>query len=117
MLQMRWINPKRILVWLKERKRRFSKKSPYQKFIFVRDCNNMLLSVVGCNFMHPKYRKSVLTLIPATLIVDYFALMFYTIYYYREHTLQALRSTTLASLILPVNAKKQNTNNSLCIVI
>lgn len=78
------MNPMRIVVRLTERKRIFSEKSPYQKFILVQD---WLLSDVGCNFMHPKYRKNVLTLIPATLIVDYFALIFYTIYYCREQYL------------------------------
>lgn len=109
---MRWIND--IANWLKQRKRIFFKKSPYQKFCLVRDCNNLLLSVVGCNFMHPTYRKNVLTLIPAALITDYFTLMFYTIYYYGGQPLQATKSTTLSSLILPVNTIK---NKSIIIIL
>lgn len=83
-------------------KKKFLAKDPLEKWNYVRNINSFLLKVIGCDFLNGNYTYTLNTLLPVFLFVDYFCLMLYTLYYYRNEPLKALESTPMAGIMFPV---------------
>lgn len=66
----------------KSPKQRYLEKTPYEKWLFVRNINVFMLGVVGCEVVEPNYKPNLKTLIPMYMQVNYFVLLAYTCYYY-----------------------------------
>lgn len=93
---------KRITKKIKNIKKLFLSKTPHQKFTLVRDLATFILKFIGCHVMAPNYKPNIVSCIPTFLTINYFSLMSYTIYYYRHEPLQALQSTPILCIIIPV---------------
>lgn len=83
-------------------KKEYLGKSPHEKWFFVRKINSLMLIVFGCEFMEANYKPSIRSLTPVYLIANYFGLLVYTLYYYRNDPFRALEPTPAAGLYLPV---------------
>lgn len=79
--------------------KKFLTKSPREKSLFFRKCISSTLGAYGCNFLD---KQSTWGVIPAILQFHYFAIMIYTIFYYRNDPVEAVKATSGLGLYLPV---------------
>lgn len=84
------------------------KKSPLDKWLFVRKINVWMFKVGGCVFMEPNFKPSFLTLIPAWVQLNYYILAIYTIYYYLDDPKRALVATIPLGRYVPVRSSTFN---------
>lgn len=94
-----------LLIWLRFRKvkQNYLAKSPLEKWNFVRQINYKLLSVIGVQFMQADYKMHANTFIGVYLVLNYYILMIYTWYYYRNDPYRALISTPALGTFVPVS--------------
>lgn len=83
-------------------KQKILKKSPLEKYLMVRRLNMFLLRLIGVDIMDEGYKFRFETWIPMYLVLNYFSLMFYTLYYYRNEPFRAIQSTPTSGQVLPV---------------
>lgn len=78
-------------------------KSPYKKWLFVRNGLAFVLSTCGCNALDPHYKTSFRALINVYVFLNYFGLLIYTLYYYRDDPFRALQATAPIGFMAPVS--------------
>lgn len=81
----------------------FSAKSPLDKWLHYRRLNIYLLELVGAGFMAENYKVQWRTWIPMYVGVNYFSLLIYTGYYYRNEPFKALQPTVITGIMVPVS--------------
>lgn len=96
-------NIKRFCFNFKDFKREYLAKSPLEKWFFVRSVNVFAFEVIGTQFMKDDYKIHFQTFIPLYLMVNYFSLLIYTLFYYRNEPFRALQSTPMCGLMVPVS--------------
>lgn len=89
-------------------KQKFSNKSPHEKFLLVKSVNAFLLQFIGVDVMQDDFKIRFETWIPAYLCVNYFSLMFYSIYYYWDDPFRAIQSTPNSGQVIPVRFHNQH---------
>lgn len=102
---MRWYNklqPKFILGKYTKFKENFLLKSPYEKWLLIRNSSTFLLQFIGCNVMDPNFKRNIVTVVPALLALGYAISMFYTLFYYRDQPMRALQCLPSIGIIVPV---------------
>lgn len=97
------MNPKDFLYFYKNRKEEFLAKNSQEKWLTVHRVNVVLLKFIGVQFMESDYKLHLQTLIPAYLLINFFTLLFYTMYYYRHEPFSALQATPVCGIIIPID--------------
>lgn len=83
-------------------KKAYSAMNPLEKWEFFRQIHCKLLQVVGVHFMDDKYKIHINTIFPIYLQLNYYILMVYTLFFYRNDLFHALISTTALGFFIPV---------------
>lgn len=92
-----------ICLRFKKLKHNYLAKTPLEKWHFIRQINYKLLKVVGVQIMRSDYKVHAKTFIGVYLVLNYYILMVYTWYYYRNDLFRALISTPALGTFVPVS--------------
>lgn len=82
----------------------FLSKNPHEKWIYVRRFNIFLMEFIGCQFMEANYVLHFQTWVQMYISFNYFTLLIYTLFYYRNDPFRALQATPMCGLMIPVSA-------------
>lgn len=89
--------------WTKKAKEQFMAKTPLDKWKFFRKMHILILRLVGVQFMVEDYKINVFTIIPILLEANYYVLLVYTLYHYRNEPFKALIPTPFLGIFVPVS--------------
>lgn len=84
-------------------KRSFLAKRPHEKWMFIRQIHYHMCKVVGVEFMKCNYKMNINTIIPLYLQVDYYVLLVYSMFYYKNEPIKVLMATTILGFFIPVS--------------
>lgn len=84
-------------------KEKYLSENPLEKWLYVRRFNVFLMKLIGVEFMEPDYKFNWKTLIPMYLGLNFFCLMLYTCYYFRDEPYKALQPTAVTGIMVPVS--------------
>lgn len=84
----------------------FPQKSPRGKWNFYRDVGSFVLQLTGANILDPDFEVTLHSSLCGLIGLDYIILIIYTIYYYSDNLLVALRPIATTGGIFPVIKKK-----------
>lgn len=94
-------------IWLlfsfKTIKQNYMRKSPYEKWYFIRNIHATLVKLVGVDVMNDNFKVNIRTLIPIYVEVNYLCLLTYTLIYYRNEPFKALIATPSMGILIPVS--------------
>lgn len=76
--------------------------NPFEKWIFIRELHSTVLKIVGAQFMDQNYRIHLNTCLPIFIQFNYYSLLFYTLFYYRNEPQRALMATPIMGFFIPV---------------
>lgn len=80
-----------------------STETPIAKWESVRRFNSFLLKYVGCEIFEDGYKIHFETWIPMYIALNYFLLLLYTLYYYRQDFFKAMQPTPTIGQVVPVS--------------
>lgn len=83
-------------------KENYLKKSPKQKWLFIRDIGISILSLSGVPILDPNHKTYWYSYAVCGLTVDYTFSFFYTIWYYFDQPMKSLQSLPLLGVLIPV---------------
>lgn len=92
-----------FLCSLKINKKNYMKKTPYEKWYFVRHIHMMLVKLIGVDVMNDNYEVNIKTLIPILVEVNFLCLLTYTLIHYRNEPFKALIATPPIGILIPVS--------------
>lgn len=78
-------------------------KSPRGKWWVIRQSHCFMTKVIGCQVMQADFKLNINTLVPLYVQVNFYLLVLYTWYYYRNDLINALLVTPIFGLIVPVS--------------
>lgn len=85
-------------------------RSPLGKWNFVRNGARGFLIWIGLHVVDEKFKVNLLSILPGLLILDYFVLLLYTFYVYKDDLMRALQPLCLVGMGAPVRKLKKITN-------
>lgn len=77
--------------------------SPFEKYDVVYQFNVLVYKLYGVEFMDPNLRLTLRSWIPAYLQANYYGLLAYSIFYYRNDPINLLKATPAAGVMVPVS--------------
>lgn len=80
----------------------YLKKNPFEKYLVFRSIIIFLMRIFGCSIILDDFEITVVTIFPGFLVFDYFILMLYTVFRYREQPFRALQATPIFGIVFPV---------------
>lgn len=79
--------------------------SPIEKWQFIHKIHRFLLKMFGVEGTRADYKPNINTLLPISIMFDYWMLLLYTLFHYRNEPLIALVSTPSIGIYAPVCLK------------
>lgn len=86
-------------------KQNYMEKNPFEKSYFIFELNRILVDLVGLRIADKDYKVNARTFIPIYVEINYFCLLFYTLYHYRHDPVNALIATPHAGILIPVSVQ------------
>lgn len=80
--------------------------SPMEKWQCIHKINQFLLKMFGVDYTNAMYKSNFNTLLPLFIQFDYWILLCYTLFYYRNEPLVALVPTPSVGIYVPVCANE-----------
>lgn len=78
-------------------------KSPIEKWQYVHKINTFLLKMFGVEYTNAKYKPNFTSMLPISIQLDYWILLCYTVFYYRNEPVIALVPTPSVGIYVPVS--------------
>lgn len=80
----------------------YIKRSPKGKWIFVRDIGIKILQITGVAILDPNFKVWWYSYSPISVFCNFFACLFYTIWYYSDNLLHGLKPFSLFGVVISV---------------
>lgn len=85
-------------------------RSPRGKWDFVRNTARGFLFWIGIHIVDEKFKVNLLAILPGLVMLDYFVLLLYTFYVYKDDVMRALQPLCLVGMGAPVRVVNKLTN-------
>lgn len=78
------------------------KKTPYEKWNFVRRFNVIMIDMIGAAVVEHDFKVTLKTLIPIYIEANFVCLLLYTLIHYRNEPFKGLVATPPIGVLIPV---------------